>query len=278
MPHQKRLFCEISPMTYKISLGKEVLKRHLQNLFSSKKLAKTKNAEKLPVLIQSHKSLVRRRLHNADQILQENKAVNLALSAPKVTHILIQPGETFSFWNLVGKQTAGKGYRPGLIIKNRRTDSGIGGGTCQFTNLVHWMVLHTDLEITEHHHHNQLDLFPDFKRQIPFGTGTSVMYNYLDYRFRNPTDKTYQLMVWVDDEYLCGEIRSTRPLDIKVHIREEAAHFYFKDDDLFRHNKIYRKVIDKTTGDTIEDKMILENNSQVAYDISLVDPDLIKRD
>ena len=47
------------------------------------------------------------------------------------------------------------------------------------------------MEITaiEHHHHDALDLFPDYNRQIPFGTGTSIAYNYLDYRFKNTTNK-----------------------------------------------------------------------------------------
>jgi vancomycin resistance protein YoaR len=49
--------------------------------------------------------------------------------------------------------------------------------------------------------------YSDFGRQIPFGTGTSISYNYLDYRVRNDSDNTFQLRLWVDDEYLCGELR-----------------------------------------------------------------------
>lgn len=93
------------------------------------------------------------------------------------------------------------------MISLGQSAAGIAGGMCQFTNLIHWMVLHTPLEIVEHHHHDDLDLFPDFHRQIPFGTGTSIFYNYLDYRFRNPTDSTYQLLVWTTDTHLCGELR-----------------------------------------------------------------------
>ncbi len=32
---------------------------------------------------------------------------------------------------------------------------------CQFTNLLHWMALHSPLTVTEHHRHSGLDLFPD---------------------------------------------------------------------------------------------------------------------
>ena len=70
------------------------------------------------------------------------------------------------------------------------------------------MVLHAPLTITEQHHHDQFDLFPDFGRQVPFGTGTSIFYNYLDYRFRNDTEQTYQLLIHTTPTHLCGELRT----------------------------------------------------------------------
>ena len=113
--------------------------------------------------------------------LQENKAKNLALSAPKISTIIIKPGEIFSLWHLVGKCLEKDGDKEGLTIASGKPSSGIGGGMCQLSNLIHWMILHTDMQITEHYHHDQIDLFPDFKRVIPFGSGTSIVYNYLDY-------------------------------------------------------------------------------------------------
>lgn len=277
MTKEHRLFCEISPLAYTISTEKEIVKRHVRDILSPVKLAVTKSKDSLPALIIRHKSLIRRRLHNVNRQLQENKAVNLSLAAPKVSGILIKPGETFSFWKLVGRTSSAKGYREGLTIRSGAASSGIGGGMCQFTNLLHWMVLHTDLEIVEHHHHNHLDLFPDFKRQIPFGTGTSVVYNYLDYRFRNNTDKIYQILVWTDDEYLCGEVRASAPMNVKVHIREEQAYFYWKDGVPFRHNIILRQVVDKGTGNTVESRVLMENNAQVMYDAALIDPAMLRQ-
>lgn len=60
-----------------------------------------------------------------DLQLQENKAVNLSLAAPKVNGILIRPGETLSFWHLVGSLTAKKGYREGLTIESGVPSQGI---------------------------------------------------------------------------------------------------------------------------------------------------------
>lgn len=263
---KRKLFCEISPLTYRISQTKNVILRNIRDFIHRKTFAKTKSNEKLPVLIYEHSSLIRRTLGNTDLQLQENKAHNLSLATPKVTGILIRPGEIFSFWRLVGNATAKKGYKEGLTISNGTSKAGIGGGMCQFTNLIHWMVLHTPFEIVEHHHHDQYDLFPDFNRQIPFGTGTSISYNYLDYRFKNTTQNTFQLIVYVTDTHLCGELRCDGTLDTKYHIYVEDERFIREGDDVFREGKIYRTKIDKKTGNVLSRELIRTNHAKVLYD------------
>lgn len=234
-------------------------------MVSQKVFAKEKG-QPLPVTVYRHSSLIRRTLGNVDPRLQENKAANLAIAAPKVSHILIHPGETFSFWRLVGDTTAKRGYREGLILKGGQSDSGIGGGMCQFTNLIHWMVLHSDLEIVEHHHHDGYDLFPDFGRQVPFGTGTSIFYNYLDYRFYNGTDKTYQLLIAVDDTHLRGELRCDQPMAFCYHIKTEKEKFLREDGIVYRVGEVYRSKMDKKTGKTVERQLLRKNHARVMYD------------
>ncbi|MCK8058403.1 MULTISPECIES: VanW family protein [unclassified Fusibacter] len=118
-----------------------------------------------------------------------------------------------------------KGYLKGLMIKSGNTAEEIGGGLCQCTNLINWMVLHTPLQITEHHHHNGVDMFPDFNRQIPFGTGTSIMHNYLDYQFYNPTNNAFQLSLWTCEKYLRGELRCDTPVPRSYHVKEDVSFF-----------------------------------------------------
>jgi len=265
---KRKLFCEISPMTYKISMEKEILIRNVKDLFSNEKFVSEKSTDKLPFLIYKHNSLIRRRLGNVNMELQENKAKNLALASPKITGILIKPGETFSLWKLVGRCNEKLGYKEGLTISLGKPSSGIGGGLCQLSNLIHWMILHTDMDITEHHHHDQIDLFPDFKRVIPFGTGTSIMYNYLDYRFKNNTNLTYQLIVYVDGEYLCGELRADNRQKHKYHIVTEDVFFSKEKDGVYRNGKIYREKNDCETGKCVKRELIKTNHAKVCYDIS----------
>ena len=268
---KRKLFCEISPMTYRISSFKCRTIRRIQNVFGGRKFAKTKSTEMLPVLIYKHNSLIRRTLGNTQRQLQENKAVNLSIAAPKVNGVLIRPGETFSFWKLVGSISSSKGYKEGLTIANAQATSGIGGGMCQFTNLIHWMVLHTPLEIVEHHHHDGFDLFPDFNRQVPFGTGTSIVYNYLDYRIKNPTNITFQLITYVTDTHLCGELRATEALNVKYHIASEGEHFVRENGVVYRKGQVFRTCVDKRTGNTLSRELLRSNHAKVMYDTSTLE-------
>lgn len=270
----RRLFCQLGPWAYWLSQRKEVLRRRLGDVGRGP-FAGGRRAEPLPALVYRHRSLIRRRLGQVDMALQENKAVNLALAAPRVCGVLIKPGETFSFWRLVGPCTRCRGYRVGMTISNGGTGRGVGGGMCQFTNLLHWMVLHSPLTVTEHHHHDNLDLFPDYGRQVPFGVGTSIAYNYLDYRFRNDTDQCWQLRTWVEGEYLCGELRAQRLPAQKYHIRVEDEHFTREGGAVYRCNTILRQRVDRRTGTARED-VLLHNHARVLYDTAGLDPSLFR--
>ena len=262
----RKLFCDISPFTYRLSMEKEIMKRHLRDVFNGVHFAKERTRDSLPVVVYRHNSLIRRRLGNVDMQLQENKAVNLALAVKHIDGLLIRPGETFSVWKLIGRTTESKGYKEGLTITHGKPAKGIGGGMCHLSNLIHWMVLHSELTITEHHHHDALDLFPDHGRQIPFGTGTSISYNYIDYRVKNNTENTYQLRLHVDEEYLCGELRAVEPLPHTFHIHSEGEYFSREDGVVYRNGKVYRDTIDRSTGECLESQLIRTNHARVMYE------------
>ncbi|MBQ5442400.1 MAG: vancomycin resistance protein, partial [Oscillospiraceae bacterium] len=100
------------------------------------------------------------------------------------------------------------------------------------------------------------------------GTGTSIVYNYRDYRFRNPTNETYQLIVYTDDTYLNGEIRATAPLPYKVHLHTRDERFVREADGVYRCGDVVRTVNDKRTGNVVREDVIQRNHARVMYDTS----------
>lgn len=272
----RKLFCEYGPLAYKISLFKEAVKKDLKDLKAGKKFAKVKNKENFEYIWKGDSKILLRKLHGVDMQLQKNKVVNLRIAGEKIDGIVVNPGEEFSFWSLVGSATKRKGYLEGLMIGNAKLLKGVGGGLCQMANMIHWLVLHTPLTVTELHHHTDA-LFPDSKRRVPFGTGTSIAYKAVDYRFKNTTEFPVQIRVWLDDTFLYGEIRSTVELPYKYKIVEED-NYYAKEPDgkFYRNSMVYRIITDKATKEQKAKELILKNHSQVMYDYDLIPKDEIR--
>ena len=226
--------------------------------------------------MKSHTSILIRKLYGVDIELQENKVTNIALACKKINGVIIRPGETFSFWNLVGNPSQRNGYKKGLVIMlDGSLGAGYGGGLCQMANMIHWLVLNSPLEVTTLHHHSDA-LFPDERRRVPFGTGTSIWYNNLDYRFRNNTDQDIQILVWIENGELCGELRSEKEFPNRYKLIEEDHHFHKEGKDYYRNSKVYKIIINRSSGEEIKRELILTNHSLVMYDHSLIPESEIK--
>ncbi len=273
----RKLFCEMNPVFYEISRKKEITKRKIKNVFGKEKIAKKHLDIELPNIVKSHSSILLRKLHGVDMQLQENKITNIELACKKVNKLVIHPGETFSYWKTIGEPTKRKGYKKGLVISKKGMKSGYGGGLCQMGNMIHWLVLNSPLEVTELHHHSDA-LFPDDRRRVPFGTGTSVCYNYIDYRFKNNTDQDVQLLTWCENGELCGELRSKKEFPFRYKLVEENNHFKKEKDKYYRISQVYRLVIDRKTNKEIKKELILDNHSLVMYDYNLIPKDQIRDD
>ena len=267
-------FCDISPTTYKISTQKEIIKRHLENLASKEKIARTHSSEKLPYLISSQSSHMIKHGPGIDPKLQENKAVNIRLCSAPMNQMIIRPGETFSFWITSGNTTKRKGYMDGRIIETGELKPGIGGGLCNLANTIHRMVLLSPMDVTEFHSHSDA-LNPDEGPRVPFATGTSVSYNYIDYRFKNNTDQNVQLLLWTEGDNLYGELRSEREYPWTFELLEEGYHFQKEGDKYYRVSKIYRLTRSRETGEVVEKQLVLDNHSEVMYDPSYIPAELL---
>lgn len=272
---QRKLFCEISPVTFALSKYKEKLKRHLKDLLSKEKFAKTRIKKKLPNVVSSYSSELIKKGKGIDPTLQINKARNIKLASSKINGLIIHPGEVFSFWRTVGKGSKKEGYRDGRVIIGGKLVPGLGGGLCNLANTIHLLILHSPLEVVEFHSHSDA-LAPDHGKRVPFSSGTSVSYNYIDYRFKNTTDQDVQLLVWCQDKKLFAQLRSEREFPQYYEIIEEDHHFHKEGTKYFRISKIYRNVLDRATGKVTDKQLVRDNHSEVMYDYDQIPKELIR--
>jgi len=261
--HHRR-WSERVPLLYPLAVRYHRVLKRLEWIRSSTPYAGTRAATDLPIRIKRHKSLLLRQLGETEMWMQHNKVTNLKLACAQVDGLLIRPGETFSFNKLVGNATRRKGYVKGMRLSNGQARPGIGGGICQLANLLHWMVLHSPLTVTQRSTHS-FDPFPDNGRVLPWGVGCSIVYNYVDLQFRNDTDQTFQLHVDVGERYLEGEILADVPAESSYRVFAKNERFLRVGADYFRRNEIWRTVIDRRTGTALRDELIRENVALVKY-------------
>ncbi len=247
------------------------LKRHLYWHLSGTDFAQ-KFEKYLPVEIFQHKTILRRPLKNIEMWMQENKIANLKIAIKKLDGLVIEPGQTFSYWRQIGKPTKQKGYLEGMILHRGTVMAGVGGGLCQLSNLMYWMTLHTPLTIIERWRHSY-DVFPDTQRNQPFGSGATCSYPNIDLQIKNNTSQKFQLSLTITDEYLIGQWLSDKPTKYRYKIFEknhEIKHEHFG--GYSRNNQIFRTIMDKNTGKILGEEFIVENHALMMYDPLLEKP------
>ena len=251
----------------RMALGKRwfILKRHAQWHLSSTRYAKSRSTELLEHVHARHRTPLLRQLKGVDMWLQYNKIDSLRIAASCIDGLVVRPGESFSFWRMVGKPSERRGFKTGLVLRNGAIGQGIGGGLCQMTNLIYWMALHTDLTITERWRHG-FDVFPDENRTQPFASGATCSYNYIDLQIANNTGADYQLKLWLDETHLNGEWRSGQPQHnaYKVIERDHAIRQQWWG-GYSRHNSIFRERRDALTSQFLDEEFITANHAILMY-------------
>jgi vancomycin resistance protein VanW len=252
-------------------LGKEYfcIKRKMKWLTDENTYASQQDLEPLEFTLINHQSFLLKKLKDVDMYLQHNKTVNLQLAMAKLNGIIIKPGETFSFWKLVGRPTKKKGYLDGLSLSNGQIGKDTGGGLCQLGNLIYWMIIHTPLTVKQRWRHSY-DVFPDVNRTIPFGSGATLSYNYIDLQFKNETEYDYQLNIWIEGKFVRSSLCSTSELTHTYRVFETDHKFELQWwGGYTRHNKIWReKTLKSSTNEFAKEsitELVTENHAVMMY-------------
>lgn len=127
---------------------------------------------------------------------------NIEIASNKISGTLLQPGEVFSFNNVVGERTAEAGFDDAPVMIDGKLVPGIGGGICQVSSTIFNTALLSGMEIIERTPHFEPVSY------IPAGLDATVAYGYLDFQFRNPyNNAVYVLSVMNGNEltiYIIG--------------------------------------------------------------------------
>lgn len=107
--------------------------------FDGNRYAKKTSEKLLPNTVFETSSLMLNENSGFDMKYQINKVHNLKLAAKTINKVIIEPKETFSFWQLVRWADRHEKYKDGLNLVNGKIVGSYGGGLCQLSNMLFWL-------------------------------------------------------------------------------------------------------------------------------------------
>lgn len=108
-----------------------------------------------------------------------DRTFNLKVAAEKVDGLVVMPGETFDFNDIVGERNEANGFRPAPVIAGGEMIDGVGGGTCQVASTLHAAAFFAGLPIPLRQAHSRPSAY------MFMGLDAVVAYPQLNFRFTN---------------------------------------------------------------------------------------------
>lgn len=260
---RKRL-TQILPWLLPLRVKQKVFCFYLKMKLDRNRYALRQADELLPhLLFESHCPMYNRNT-GFDMVYQENKVFNLKLAAATMEKLLIRPGETFSFWQLVRYADRDTPYREGLVEIDGKLTTRPGGGLCQISNLLFWMFLHTPLTIVERRGHLVRD-FPEPKSDAPTGVDATVSEGWTDLKVRNDTQTTFQISFVFDGEQIIGRILADRDEGLTYEIVNGAPSYYRKKGAVYEEVDIRQKIVVRASEECIASNLLYRNRCRIGY-------------
>lgn len=121
-----------------------------------------------------------------------NRNNNIRQACDNMNGTILNPGDTFSFNEIVGQRTAENGFKEATVILGGQYEQGLGGGICQVSTTLYNAVMKANLEVVERNSH----AWPS--DYIAYGLDATVDWPNLDFKFKNDSDSQIVVVAYWD--------------------------------------------------------------------------------
>ncbi|MCB1318975.1 MAG: VanW family protein [Leptospiraceae bacterium] len=142
------------------------------------------------------------------------KLRNLRIAVENINTVPLAPGAIFSFWYIVGRPLARRGFQKSRMLVRGQLEHAIGGGLCQLSGLLYHLGLIGGLDILERHAHTR-DIYTEAERFTPLGADAAVVYGVKDLRMQNPYDFPVQFQARVHPDALTACLHAAGRLSFR---------------------------------------------------------------
>lgn len=145
---------------------------------------------------------------------------NVRLASAAINGTILNPGEEFSYNNVVGERTTERGYQSAGAYSGNEIIDEVGGGVCQPSSTLYMAVLRADLEVTQRVNHSFTVAY------TPLGEDATVSWGGPDFCFKNDTDYPIKILAEQSNGRLTMTIVGTKTSDKTVTTRTEVIETY----------------------------------------------------
>lgn len=257
--HLTEVFPWLWPLRKKQRTSLFYLMMHLDhNRYST-----TQKKETLPYLVYRSSYPLRNMDTGFDMLYQENKIHNLKLAAAKLDGLVIEPGESFSFWKCVKNADREEPYKDALSDIDGEIVPSYGGGLSALSNLLCWLFLHTPVTIIERHGHRKR-AFPEPPGEVLPGTDATVQEGWLDFRITNYTYYSFQLSITFDEDNIIGAIYAECDPIYTWNIVNHNLIYYKENGSVFEAVDVVRQLINEN-GFLVSETTLYQNTCEIGY-------------
>jgi len=125
----------------------------------------------------------------------EGRTTNIKVACKYIDGMILQPGEIFSFNEVVGRRTPERGFKVATVYSGQEVLSGYGGGVCQVSTTIFNAVLYANLQIVERCQHSMTVHY------VPYGRDAAISWGSADFKFKNTTNVPIKISAKVYDNY-----------------------------------------------------------------------------
>ena len=131
----------------------------------------------------------------------ENGTYNMSRALKSFNQVVIQPGQTLSFFSVAGPCGKAQGYKQAGVVGG----VGYGGGICQASTTLYGAAVRAGLTIVQRRNHSVPSTY------VPIGQDAMVDYGSSDLKFRNDYDYPVKLVTYVSGRTLYAEVWGMQP-------------------------------------------------------------------
>ncbi len=138
------------------------------------------------------------------------RTANVRLAAQYVNGTILNPGEEFSYNEVVGPRTKARGFKEAAIFASGEVVDGIGGGICQVSSTIYMAAIKANMKITERKNHS---FYVDY---APKGEDATVVYGSIDFKFVNTNKYPIKIVATSKNNYIRIAFMGTEPDEVRT--------------------------------------------------------------